>query len=428
LDTTVYWIATGVAFVVSVFCSVVEGALISYTPTRLDSVLRDPARRAEVERYLGHVDRFVFSAIVLNAMSDVVLVLACTLAFYQGLESASAGVYALATSMVVVIIGAEVVPRAFAAYYAESLLPKVLPVIAIGDKVMAPVIRPLWALHQAIARALGGESKERRAEEIKDDILAAALEGSREGLLDPQAQEMIEAVIEFRDVEVRAIMTPRASMAAIEIGTPFPDAVKLALEQGHSRIPVYEKTRDKIVGVLYAKDLLVAWGKEGGKAPKDASLKSLMRKPYFVPETKLIGDLLREFRARKVHIAIVVDEFGGIAGLVTIEDIIEEIVGEIEDEYDTGEEAAPPLRRLDDSTAEVDAKVPVSEVNQTLGLAIPEDGGGYETLGGFLFFALGRVPKKGEKHQTEEADYTVIDGDERRIKRVRVQMRRKQPA
>ena len=129
-----------------------------------------------------------------------------------------------------------------------------------------------------------------------------------------------------------------------------------------------------------------------------------------------------------MHIAIIVDEFGGTAGLVTIEDVIEEIVGEIEDEYDTGEEAAPAVRRIDEQTAEVDAKLHISEVNQTLSLSIPEAEGEYETLGGYLFAALGKVPKKGESHRTEEADFLVLDADERKIKRVRIHARRKTAA
>jgi len=418
-----YWIATGISFLVSVFCSIVEGALLSYSPSRLENLDLDPDRRARLLERLSHVDRYVFSAIVLNSMSDVALVFACTLGFYEGAEGAAAGAYAVATSLLVVVVGAEVVPRAFAARYAEALLPRVVPVIAAADKVLAPIMAPLRALDAAIGVLVGGDTKERRKEEIKDDLRAAALEGSREGVLDKQAQAMIEAVIDFRDAEVRAIMTPRSDMAAIEIGTPFQDAVRIALEQGHSRIPVYEGSRDKIVGVLYSKDILVAWGKEGGKPPKDASLKAMLRKPYFVPETKLIGDLLREFRARKVHIAIIVDEFGGTAGLVTIEDIIEEIVGEIEDEYDTGEESAPALKKIDETTSELDAKIHISEVNATLGISIPDATGEYETLGGYLFFALGRVPKKGESHRTDEADFIVIDADERKIKRVRIQQK-----
>jgi magnesium and cobalt transporter len=235
-------------------------------------------------------------------------------------------------------------------------------------------------------------------------------------------------------------MTPRGEMGAIEAGTPIQEAVKIALEKGHSRLPVYEGTRDKVIGVLLAKDLLVAWGKanagpvkqgtprgDAARAGDDLPLRSLLRKPYFVPETKLIGELLREFRAKKIHVAIVLDEYGGTAGIVTIEDIIEEIVGEIEDEYETGAEAPPPLRRLDERTAEVDARLHIHEVNEALSIAIPVDGGQYETLGGYLFYAMGKVPKKGERYAQDDAEFTIVDVDERRIKRVRIQVTKHEP-
>ncbi len=423
-----YGLATGLAFIVSVFCSIAEGALLNYSPSRLEAMLKDPTRRARIERHLSSIDRYIFSAIILNALSDVALVFACTLGFYRGEEVALAGVKALATSLLVVIVGAEVVPRAFASRFADALLPRVLPPLAVADRVFAPIIFPLRKLHDAIAAALaGGDGEERRVEEIKDDIRSAALEASREGVIDPQVSEMIEAAIDFRDTEVHEIMTPRTEMASIEVSTPVQEAVKIALEQGHSRIPVFESTRDKIIGVLYSKDLLLAWQKAGAK-PQALALRPLLRKPYFVPETKLIGELLREFRARKVHIAIVLDEHGATAGLVTIEDIIEAVVGEIEDEYEPAGDATPALKWIDDRTAEVDAKLHVQDVNEALDIALPTGDGEYETLGGFVFAATGKVPKKGDKVAHDDAEITVIDGDERKIDRVRIQVKRKQAA
>jgi putative hemolysin len=439
LGSSAYWLATGIAFVVSVVCSIAEGALLSYSPSRLEEQLKDPGRRQRIQGYLGQVDRYLFTSIVLNALSDVVLVFACTLGFFEGVEGKMAAVYALLTSLVVVIVFAEAIPRAFATHYSEPLIPKVLPLIAVADKILMPITYPLRALHDGIAGMLAGNEPERRAEDIKDEIRSAALEASREGVIDPQASEMIEAAIEFKDVEVHEIMTPRTDMAAIDVSTAMQEAVKIALEQGHSRIPVYEGTRDRIIGVLYAKDLLVAWGKSNGvargavagpagdaaRAGADGSIRPLLRKPYFVPESKLIGELLKEFRARKVHIAIVLDEYGGTAGLVTIEDIIEEVVGEIEDEYDTGSpEELPPFKWIDEKTADVDARLHIAEVNEALSIALPDDGE-YETLGGFLFFSMGKVPKKGERFSHDDADFTVLEGDERRIHRVRAQIKRK---
>jgi CBS domain containing-hemolysin-like protein len=421
LESHGYWLATGAAFIVSVFCSVAEGALLSYSPSRLDKRLRDPHRRQRVESYLANVDRYLYAAVVINAISDVVLVFACTLAFLDG------GPWrALALSLAVVILGAEVLPRAFAAFYAEPLLPKVLPTIAAIDMALLPIMWPLHKLREAIARAIAGDEKERRAAEIVDEIRSATLEGSREGILAREEAEMIESVIEFHDVEVREVMTPRPDMIMIEVSSKLEDAIKVAVEKGHSRIPVYEGTRDRIIGVLYARDLLKLYG--DGKTPKDdVSLRSILRKPLYVPVTKQIGELLKEFRTRKVHIAIVLDEYGGTAGMVTIEDVIEEIIGEIEDEYEVATEAPPPLKRIDAATVEVDARMKIGELNDELGLDLPEDGE-FETLGGFIFYQLGKVPKKGEKLARGDAEFTVLEADERRIRRVRVQVKKTQPA
>ena len=420
MEPYAYWFATSVAFVVSVFCALAEGALLSYSPSRLEQRLKDPRERQRVEGYLAKHDRYVFTAIVLNAISDVVLVFACT----RGFENRPG--MALGISLAVVILGAEVLPRAVAAFYAEPLLSKVLPPIAFADLILFPLTYPLRKIREAIAQALAGDVKERRAAEIVDEIRSATLEGSREGVLDQADADMIESIIEFHDAEVREIMTPRPDMVTLEVSTPLQEAIKLAVEKGHSRIPIYEGTRDRIVGVLYAKDLLRFYG-QNGQPPKDFSLRALLRKPLYVPVTKQIGELLKEFRTRKVHIAVVLDEYGGTAGIVTIEDVIEEIIGEIEDEFDQGAAEPPSLKRIDAETAEVDARMKIDEANEKLALDLPDDGE-FETIGGFLFYQMGKVPKKGEKLVHREVEYTVVDADERRIRRVRVQGKKAQPA
>ncbi len=411
-----FWVAASLAFVASVFGSVAEGAILSYSPSRVVERVKDPRKRERVERYLADVDRHLYTAIVLNAISDVVLVFTCTLGFMD-----RGPWQALALSLAVVILGAEVLPRAFAAFYAEPLLVRVLPAIAILDWAFFPILWPLHKLRETIARAISGEEKARRAAEIVDEIRSATLEGSREGVLDAMDAEMIESIIEFHDIEVRQIMTPRPDMVMLEVSATLQEAVKVAVEKGHSRIPVYEGTRDRIVGVLYARDLLKVYG--DGRTPKEVSIRSLLRKPLYVPLTKPIGELLKEFRTRKVHIAIVLDEWGGTAGMVTIEDVIEEIIGEIEDEYDHGEREAPPLVRINDRTVEVDGRMRIDELNERLRLELPEDGE-FETVGGLIFYQLGKVPKKGEKLVQGEAEFTVLEADERRIRRVRVEVQR----
>src|SRR5947209_12736631 len=186
---------------------------------------------------------------------------------------------------------------------------------------------------------------------------------------------MIESVIEFRDARAGQVMTPRPEIIGIELGASL-EEVKITLEEsGHSRLPVYDGTLDHIVGILYARDLL----RHLGLPPEKFDMRSVMRPAIFVPETKPLRDMLRDFRIQKVHIAIVLDEYGGTAGLVTIEDILEELVGEISDEHEPSEPAM--LRRIDDHAYDVDARMYIDELNRQVGLSLPEDAG-YDTLGG----------------------------------------------
>lgn len=225
---------------------------------------------------------------------------------------------------------------------------------------------------------------------------------------------MIEKIMEFRDVQVNEVMTPRTDLFCIEVETTMEETLKIAKRTSHSRIPVYSGNRDTIVGILYLKDLLRRID-NGNLA--SVTLREIMRKPLFTPETKFISDLLREFQASKIHIAIVVDEYGGTSGIATIEDLLEEIVGEIQDEYDAEEEV--PLKRIAEDTVDVDAKFHIDELNRELGLDLPE-GDGFETLGGFVFSQLGKVPRVGDNFRHGPVEFTVLDADERRINRLQL--------
>jgi putative hemolysin len=231
---------------------------------------------------------------------------------------------------------------------------------------------------------------------------------------------MIESVIEFRDAKAGQVMTTRPEMVGIELGATL-DEVKHAIEQsGHSRLPVYDGTLDHIVGILYARDLL----KHLGLPPEQFDMRSAMRPAIFVPETKPLRDLLREFRVQKVHIAVVLDEYGGTAGLVTIADILQELVGEISDEHPP--HGNPMIKKVGENSFEVDAKIDLDQINRTVALNIPNDDG-YETLGGFVSVMLGRIPQKGTTFEHNGVRYTVLDAEPQRVKRLRIELL-KQPA
>ena len=249
------------------------------------------------------------------------------------------------------------------------------------------------------------------SDELEQEILHVVTEGELHGAVDEQEKEMIESVIEMADTRVDNIMTPRTQIAALPIESELDRVLDLVRTRGHSRIPVYENTIDTILGVLYVKDLL-------HRKPGEAfNLSAVMRKARFIPETKSVRELLREFQERKVHIAIVLDEYGGTAGLVTIEDILEELVGEITDEHDAT--VPQDLERIDDRTVEVNARMKIPDLNYQLGLSLPEDQD-YETIGGFVFSTLGKIPTVGERCEYDGVAIQVLGAEPRRVTRVRL--------
>lgn len=236
-------------------------------------------------------------------------------------------------------------------------------------------------------------------------------EGTAEGVLNEDEEEMLLSVLSFRNTRVREVMVPRTEMATVEVDEPLEELVRTMLEEGHSRIPVYEDSVDHVMGFVTARDVLRFWG----TPPPHPPLGEIVRSAYFVPETMSLESLLREFRRRKAHMALVVDEYGGVSGLVTLEDVLEEIVGDIHDEYD---EDAPAFREAPDGLR-VDARTDIERLEEHLGVELDGDGE-YETVGGLVFHALGHVPKPGEAFRYRGLEITVVDADKRRVKEVKI--------
>jgi CBS domain containing-hemolysin-like protein len=223
---------------------------------------------------------------------------------------------------------------------------------------------------------------------------------------------MIYSIFQFGDTMTREVMVPRIDVVALDIHTPLEEALNTIVQAGHSRIPVYEDSIDHVRGVLYAKDLLSLWQNGDTSRP----IRDVLRPAYFVPETKKADDLLAEMQARKVHLVVVVDEYGGTAGLVTLEDLIEEIVGEIRDEYDLNEEEV--YQKVGDFEYLVDAGIDLDDLNRLLNTGLPTDES--DTLGGFVLSKLGEVPSEGARIHTDGLDMEVLSVDDRRIRKIRV--------
>ena len=291
------------------------------------------------------------------------------------------------------------------------------PVWRFLSLVASPLVWCACLIDAIFHRVAGRAPEEVDEESFGEEIRTIVSEGQREGLLEEDAREMIEGVIELGDGDVSQIMTPRTDMHMVQVETDWEAMLADVIDCGHTRVPVYEKTRDDIVGILYVKDLLPEFAKSSKEDRKP--LVDLLRKPLFVPETKAVDDLLEMFQQIRTHMAVVLDEYGGVSGLVTIEDVLEEIVGEIIDEYDA--EFEEEIKVIGEGICEALGRAHIDEINEQMGLALPEDED-YDTIGGFVFTELGRVPIPGEEVSWQESvQVTVLEASRRRIDRVRIE-------
>ena len=268
------------------------------------------------------------------------------------------------------------------------------------------------SLFDKFKSALGFRGAPDTTEELEHEIQELLEEGEEQGLITVHEERLINSIFDFRGTEASEIMTPSAEMVCAAADTSVPDLIRLINEEGYTRIPIYEGNPDHIIGILHAKDLL----RICACSPQtDLDLREFLNPVTFIPESKPITELLREFQLKKIHLAIVVDEFGGVRGLVTLEDVIEEIVGEIDDEHDDEESE---LRVVDERTVVVDAKIEIEEVEAHFRLSLPE--GPYESVGGFIIHRLGKVPPAGVVVQEGPLSFKVLSADQRRIKSVRI--------
>ncbi len=290
----------------------------------------------------------------------------------------------------------------------ESAKTLVGPAVKILNLLMWPLSEPVKLVSFALVSLLG-------VREDKEEIKEAPKNGESESAVQMERNEnqMIKGIIELGETLAREIMVPRIDVLAVEVKTPLSQVINTILERGYSRIPVYEDTIDNIIGILYAKDLLKSFA---NGSPPQSIMDLGLREAHFIPENKKVSDLLTELRQKRVHIAIVVDEYGGTAGLVTIEDLLEEIVGEIEDEYDPQQEVY--IQQVGDMDYIIDAKVDIDELNDILGTSIEKED--FDTIGGFVYSRLGKIPNNGDNVSLNGLTISVLSTTGHRIKKVRV--------
>jgi CBS domain containing-hemolysin-like protein len=309
-----------------------------------------------------------------------------------------------------------VVASALGRHVAAGLVASALPMLRLLAIACAPLTKSLSFVDEAVRRLTGANLREQ--EEVEAELLRSIEDTHREGGLDERAAALLENVVQFSSTDVGEVMTPRTDIEGIELTNDLADIRAFIGREGHSRIPVYEENLDNIVGILYVKDLIPYLGEE---PPADFQLRGLLRQPIVVPETKPVRELLADFQQSEVHMAIVIDEYGGTAGLVTIEDVLEEIVGEIHDEHEPEDEAEPDLHEIDERRAEVDGRYHLDDLNQRLGLDLPEDEE-FDTVAGFMLSVLGRVPEVGESFESHNARFTALAASPTHVERIGVEL------
>ncbi len=395
-------------------CFALLRASLLYSRTaRVAAIAPSQDSRERIERLLEQVDRFTNSASILKVTCDLVFiaVILAALAVGEGIRwQALLGTAAIAVPAQLFLT--ESLPQALARRWGDTILLRVLPTFSILQLPLQVLSSTLEALNGAVLRVVGVPEESTETREIVEGFREVIEDSARRNDLDETERELIENVMEFSDVDVAEIMTPRTEIHGVDLEDGLDEVVRVAAEEGHSSIPIFEENLDSIVGFVSARGIVKLLAQGGLQG---ATLRDLVRPAYFVPETKLITELLAEFRRDRRKMAIVLDEYGGTAGMITLGDILSEIVGDIGDEFDRPD--PEPVHFVAPGVAMIQAGLRIAEVNEAMQLELPEDED-YETLGGFVLSELGHLPKPGEGFDFDRASYEVTEASDRRVIRV----------
>lgn len=320
--------------------------------------------------------------------------------------------------LIAALLGARLIlPIGLGRAAGESFIVQAWPMLLFVKRVTSPLTGLVNWVDTLLHRMFDVDEPDiTDPEHIVEEVGAMIQAGVGAGVIHQNAGQMLERVVELQDADVAQVMTPRTEMFCVADGVSFDTALQTVIESGHTRLPLIGKSADDVLGVLYAKDMLKYVGKRADVIP---SLARIAREPFYVPETTSISTLLDSMNRKRLHLAMVLDEYGGIAGLVTMEDLLEEIVGEIVDEYDEFE--ADPIRRISSTIVEVAARTHIDDLVEEFGYELPEDRD-YDTIGGFTYSILGRVPTLGELFEYGNLRVTVLDCDVRKIRRLRIEL------
>ncbi len=404
-----------VLIVLSAYFSSAETAITSLARGRLRFLINAHKKKSRgLSLLLEEPNDLITALLVMNNLTNVMassLMTLIVVTVLPAIPSYQKGLIATGVMTVSLLVFSEITPKNFAKHNAERFTLATINQIYALTRLLRPIIFIFRGIARGIGRLFGVDLSEQEPLEVSDEQIETLIDASEErGLLDEADGEMIRRILSFDEMTAEQVMVPRTDVQAIEIGTPIDEARSTVARDGHSRFPVYEEVPDSVIGTLYAKDLLAS-----DLTDPSITLRKLLRPAYYAPTTQPINILLREFQRQKVHMAVLIDEFGGMAGIVTLEDILEEIVGEIEDEYDR---PTALVKRLSADEAVITGDTAVHDLNRTMDIDLPEDEG--VTVNGLIQHRLGTMAKAGDQVEIALVTLRVERATDREITSVRV--------
>ena len=415
IDTIFKLVCLFALFILAAFFSAAETLLNRLTRNEILNIAEAGGKRYEILASLLRDSRRYSATIIIAKSGLIVSIVVIFMSMVNVGPPRIRSVIGAILAAIVIVVITELIPKNYVRGSSENSTIHALRFLRVAYWVLYFVIKPLTLLGYFGVRILGGKVESEQDNIVSPEELETVVNvGDSQEILEAEEREMISRILDLPDIVAREIIIPRTDMVCLEVSTSEEEVLRTAIGSRHSRIPVYEETIDYIIGILNVKDMLDYWA-EG----KPIDLKGLVtdRPPFFTPESKKISELFRDLRANKQHMAIVVDEYGGTAGVVTLEDIIEEIVGEIQDEYDSDEldECIP----LGENLYSVDTRMSIDNLNEQLGTQLESEN--VDTIGGFVVDYFGKVPAQGDELSHQGIEFTVLEADERRVHRVQIQ-------
>ena len=405
----------GVLLLLSSLFSGAETALTSMNIIKVRQLKNKGVKQAAVlERIINQSQKILATILIGNNIVNIAATAIATELAFKLVHGKNVILFVTIIMTMAILVFGEITPKTYASHYPEKVAIRLGRPVEILSFVLYPVLRILNFITGFFIKILGGDIHTDRSLTSEEEIKTLVDVGEEAGILEKDEREMINSIFEIGDIEASEVMVPRIDMIYMEEDATLQDALNVVIDFGYSRIPVIKGTIDNVIGILYAKDLL-QYTRNEVDLKKDFDIKKLMRLAYYVPESKKVSELLKEMQKEKVHISIVLDEYGGTLGLVTIEDILEEIVGDILDEYDNEIEL---IEHLGDHGLIVNAKASIEEINKVLMISLPEDE--YESIGGFVFNILGRIPVIDDVIEFDDIIIKVLSVHNRRIKQLEI--------